>query len=124
MFNSDLGDDNTLPLSSVSFVPKSLQSAAASGAKGKSAPAAQPAAGDMVSVLKSSSVEYFARSPFSALSGKGDKFDTVDELVGSLRRGVIFDSTLIPTLDAETDNLNSCIKHSPVLSYLFALITC
>ena len=53
---------------------------------------------------------YSARSAFSALSGKGDTFETVAEFVGSLRNGVFLDPAMIPTLVIDKNiRLNACI---------------
>jgi len=64
---------------------------------------------DILSALKSSAVEYYARSTFSALSGKGDRFETPEELSDSLRRGVFIDKNLIATLNCDPDSLNAYI---------------
>jgi hypothetical protein len=64
---------------------------------------------DILSALKSSAVEYFARSAFSALSGKGDRFETSTELSDSLRRGVFLDRNLLSTLECSPDSLNAYI---------------
>jgi len=119
LYHTDLGDDCTLPLSNVAFPPKSTSAAAASSSKSKNVkgvPAKKDEGkhdesnpDDILSVFKSTAVEYYARSTFSALSGRGDKFDTVTELSESLRKGVFMDKNLIPTMEMEPEKLNAYI---------------
>eukprot|EP00026_Physarum_polycephalum_P000260 Phypoly_transcript_00260.p1 GENE.Phypoly_transcript_00260~~Phypoly_transcript_00260.p1 ORF type:complete len:1826 (+),score=425.65 Phypoly_transcript_00260:56-5533(+) len=141
-YNAELGQDTSLPLSNVTFAPKSLPSStpasssstpasnaggASSGGKkkkGKGKGGEQKkaeeekdeeeetqgnsgAGEDILATLKNSAVEYYARSTFSALSGKGDRFDSATELSDSLRRGVFLDRNLIATLDCEPQGLNA-----------------
>lgn len=111
-YTAELGTDTALPLSNIAFAPKSLQAAASSaGKKGKKEEEKKDTASgdDVLSVFKSTSVEYFARSAFCAMSGKGDKFENAAELSDSLRRGLFLDKHLISTLDIAPQGLNAYI---------------
>jgi hypothetical protein len=126
-YHAELGEDATLPLSHVVFIPKSLQAGGAKGSSGSNSNSNSKGAkgkkedekkvdgkkdgspDDLFSVLKASATEYYARSTFSALSGKGDKFDNVAELSESLRKGVSMDRNLVPTMEIEPGKLNAYI---------------
>eukprot|EP01002_Notosolenus_urceolatus_P003421 NODE_18_length_3678_cov_20.506200_g14_i0.p1 GENE.NODE_18_length_3678_cov_20.506200_g14_i0~~NODE_18_length_3678_cov_20.506200_g14_i0.p1 ORF type:complete len:1199 (+),score=399.21 NODE_18_length_3678_cov_20.506200_g14_i0:136-3597(+) len=64
---------------------------------------AAPPNGSLVDILSTSTLPCNIRSPFVALSGKGDKFDSAEELVHGTRPGVFFDHDNIP-LPAYIDN--------------------
>lgn len=65
------------------------------------APAAPPAAaapGSLLDLLARLRVRYAACSPFAALSGRGDNFSSMDDLVRSVRSGVLIDVATLPAV--------------------------
>lgn len=64
------------------------------------APAAAPAppGGSLGAWLAGLRVPYCVCSPWAALSGVGDEFDSMDELVRSVRSGMLLDIAALPTL--------------------------
>eukprot|EP00741_Cyanophora_paradoxa_P011361 tig00020556_g10974.t1 len=66
----------------------------ASAATAPPAPAPALLAGDDAAAA----IPFLARSPFSAIAGKGDRFDTVEDLVGSVREGVRVEPASVPVV--------------------------
>lgn len=57
-----------------------------------------PPARSLPAVLASQRVAYSVCSPYAALSGKGDAFASMDELVRSVRSGVLLDVAAVPSV--------------------------
>jgi hypothetical protein len=76
-------------------------SAAAKGrAASATAPAeaATPAEGTVLASLRASTIKTAARSPFVAVSGNSDDFNSLPDLVGSLKDGIYLDRSLVPVV--------------------------
>lgn len=79
---SSLGPDDQLPLSGRKIVPfpESIE------------------AGTLASKLEQTAIPVDSRSPFVALSGRGDVYDSVEELVSTTRKGIVLTKHAIPSL--------------------------
>ncbi|TPX68405.1 hypothetical protein SpCBS45565_g03162 [Spizellomyces sp. 'palustris'] len=58
----------------------------------------------MFARLADTSLNYVARSPFIALSGKDDNFESVEEMSRTLRSGVTLQHTVVPTVSELLDS--------------------
>jgi hypothetical protein len=61
------------------------------------APAA-PADGTVLASIRQSTIKTAARSPFVVVSGNSDNFDSLPDLVGSLKDGIYLDRSLVPVV--------------------------
>jgi len=57
--------------------------------------------------METNSIKFEARSPFAALSGRGDVFDTQSEMIQSVRDGVHIDAEMIPCMELKDTSLAS-----------------
>lgn len=49
--------------------------------------------------LHQSALKYSARSAFVATSGRGDSFDTIDDLAHNTREGILIEASAVPSMD-------------------------
>ncbi len=101
---TDLGPDNALPASNLSF-PTLTNDNKNSNSNTNTTPT-------LLDTLQKESIIYKARSPFIATSGLGDNFTSLNDLVGSPRRGIYLDGSGVPITEdvdwkGESLNLNA-----------------
>jgi hypothetical protein len=58
-----------------------------------------------------------ARSPFVALSGLGDQFSSVEDLIGSIRNGIYLDWSALPVIRTEGDNSQEIILNAYIMDF-------
>ncbi|KAL4440400.1 hypothetical protein ABPG75_003401 [Micractinium tetrahymenae] len=88
--------EEALPVSCVRL--PAAPAAPAPGHEAQFASAAAPPPGSLLGLLATLRVRYAACSPFAALSGRGDDFSSMDDLVRSVRSGVLIDVATLPTV--------------------------
>eukprot|EP00669_Euglena_mutabilis_P012115 TRINITY_DN6738_c0_g1_i1.p1 TRINITY_DN6738_c0_g1~~TRINITY_DN6738_c0_g1_i1.p1 ORF type:complete len:757 (+),score=219.81 TRINITY_DN6738_c0_g1_i1:627-2897(+) len=97
------GHKDALPLSGITF--------------DKSAPAD---GSGIMRQLQADAIPFLARSPFVAIAGKGDTFETQGEMALTVRDGVCIDSEMIPlveTRDTSLTNHGALLLNAAVFDY-------
>uniref|UniRef100_A0A7S1NKP4 RNA helicase n=2 Tax=Eutreptiella gymnastica TaxID=73025 RepID=A0A7S1NKP4_9EUGL len=70
--------------------------------------------------MAENTVDYEARSPFSALTGRGDVYETQDEMTLAVRDGIYVDSEMIPSVefkDTSMANDGQLLLNAAVFDY-------
>lgn len=103
--NERLPEGTTLPLSQLDFSTKNSKSDSGSTV-------------DLGSFLDAMALHYEAVSPFAALSGKGDKFESAQELCWFVRDGISMEVAYVPVLSARDRHGRRMPLNRHVLDYI------
>lgn len=90
-YSTELGEDNLLPLSKIRMEKKIMD--------------IQPKS--LLDRIQQISIPFEIRSSFVAISGLGDNFHSIQELISTLRNGLVIDDSLLPILDLDSKKYNA-----------------